>query len=300
MIRICKFVPSNTMYMKRLNYPKKQSILLLSILYILALAIGIFMFRLSITRYAIPAIYAMLIADLTATLIVWFFDILLVNVSVYDPYWSVIPPVLFTAFAIHVGHVSLPGILLLLGVWIWGIRLTGNWARTFRGLGFEDWRYTRYREMLPKAAFELTHFFGLVLMPTLLVFACMVPGFRVLETTDPANPFTWLGFAMCLGAALIQFFADDQRIRFRETHPGEVCSVGLWAGGRHPNYFGEILMWWGVWAIYASLSGIDALFLSPVAMTALFLFISIPMMEHRQLENKPGYDDYRKQTRLLI
>ena len=52
--------------------------------------------------------------------------------------------------------------------------------------------------------------------------------------------------------------------------------------------------------MYASFSGIDWLVLCPIAMTALFLFISIPMMERRQLENKQGYSDYRKVTRLLI
>lgn len=69
---------------------------------------------------------------------------------------------------------------------------------------------------------------------------------------------------------------------------------------RHPNYFGEVQMWWGVWLMYASLRGIDWLILAPVAMIALFLFISIPMMERRQLERKPGYAEYRKQTRMLI
>ena len=76
--------------------------------------------------------------------------------------------------------------------------------------------------------------------------------------------------------------------------------MGLWKRGRHPNYFGEISMWWGVWLMYASLYGLDLLVLAPVAMTCLFLFISIPMMERRQLDNKPGYAEYRKQTRILI
>ena len=79
-----------------------------------------------------------------------------------------------------------------------------------------------------------------------------------------------------------------------------MCNVGLWKHGRHPNYFGEILMWWGVWTMYASFFGLDWLVLAPVAMTALFLFVSIPMMEHRQLENKPAYAEYRKSTRILL
>ena len=79
-----------------------------------------------------------------------------------------------------------------------------------------------------------------------------------------------------------------------------MCDVGLWKRGRHPNYFGEVMMWWGVWLMYASLRGIDWLMLAPFAMTDLFLFISIPMMERRQLARKPAYAAYRKRTRLVI
>ena len=57
---------------------------------------------------------------------------------------------------------------------------------------------------------------------------------------------------------------------------------------------------WGAWLMYASLRGIDWLMLAPFAMTDLFLFISIPMMERRQLAHKPAYTAYRKRTRLFI
>jgi len=59
-------------------------------------------------------------------------------------------------------------------------------------------------------------------------------------------------------------------------------------------------MWWGIWTMYASQGTIDWLILCPIAMTCLFLFVSIPMMERRQLQNKPGYEEYRKRTRILI
>ena len=138
------------------------------------------------------------------------------------------------------------------------------------------------------------------MMPTLLVFACMLPGFGLFEYGNGANWVTWLGFVICLASATIQLIADTQIHRFRTANPGQFCNVGFWEKGRHPNYFGEIQMWWGVWVMYASQHGIDWHVLAPVAMTALFLFISIPMMERRQLARKPGYAEYRKQTRILI
>ena len=275
-----------------------KSFLQIGIIYLIATALGILVFRL--LRNEMSELGALFLADVMATIVVWGFGLVHKNVSVYDPYWSVAPPVMFTAWAFYKSVFTLPVILLLIAVWYWGIRLTGNWAYTFKGLAHEDWRYTRYRETLSPFLFHITNFFGLNMMPTVLVFAAMLPGFGLFEGNPSANLITWLGFVICLSAATLQLVADTQIHRFREEHPGQYCNVGFWKHGRHPNYLGEISMWWGVWVMYASLYGIDWLLLAPVAMTALFLFISIPMMERRQLQNKPGYAEYREKTRMLI
>ena len=281
---------------------RSLSIAIIAAVYAVAAWAGFLVF--SRASAAMAELWALLLADVVATVITWFFGLVFRNVSVYDPYWSVAPPVMFTAWAVYKGCFTLPVVLLLIAVWYWGIRLTGNWAYTFKGLDHEDWRYTRYRETQPPLVFHLINFFGLNMMPTLLVFACMLPGFGLFDVSGAgaasANWLTWLGFIVCLSSATIQLVADTQIHRFRNAHPGQYCTVGLWKHGRHPNYFGEVQMWWGVWLMYASLRGIDWLILAPVAMTALFLFISIPMMERRQLERKPGYAEYRKQTRMLI
>ena len=281
---------------------RSLSIAIIAAVYAVAAWAGFLVF--SWASAAMAELWALLLADVVATVITWFFGLVFRNVSVYDPYWSVAPPVMFTAWAVYKGCFTLPVVLLLIAVWYWGIRLTGNWAYTFKGLDHEDWRYTRYRETQSPLVFHLINFFGLNMMPTLLVFACMQPGFGLFDASGAgaasANWLTWLGFIVCLSSATIQLVADTQIHRFRNAHPGQYCTVGLWKHGRHPNYFGEVQMWWGVWLMYASLRGIDWLILAPVAMTALFLFISIPMMERRQLERKPGYAEYRKQTRMLI
>ena len=279
------------------NYSKAASLAIIFLIYALATAVGIITYIKAAP--AMPELVALLLADVIATIFVWAMGLVYSNVSVYDPYWSVAPPVMFTIWAIYKSCFTLPVILLLVAVWYWGIRLTGNWVHTFKGLGHEDWRYTRYRDTKTPFVFQLINFFGLNMMPTVLVFACMLPGFKLFGAAS-ANWLTWLGFVICLSSATIQLVADTQIHRFRDAHPGQFCNVGLWKNGRHPNYFGEIQMWWGVWIMYASLNGIDWHILAPVAMTALFLFVSIPMMERRQLERKPGYAEYRKQTRILI
>ena len=282
----------------RRNLGKGSSIALITGIYVIAGVLGVLVFR--GLKSVVPELWAVFWADVVATVIVWGWGVAYRNVSVYDPYWSVAPPVIFTLWAIYRNCWSLPVILLLLAVWYWGIRLTGNWAAMFGGIGHEDWRYTKYRDSQSPLLFQLTNLFGLNMMPTVLVFACMLPGFGLYGTPATANFLTFLGFAVCLSSATIQLVADTQIHRFRAAHPGEPCTAGLWKHGRHPNYFGEIQFWWGVWLQYASLHGLDWLILAPVAMTALFLFISIPMMEKRQLARKPAYAEYKKNTRILI
>ena len=282
----------------RKTYSRTASLTIIALIYLVAGAVGLGIYCWAAAR--MPEIWALLVADVVATVVVWGFGLVFENVSVYDPYWSVAPPVMFTLWALHRGSLTLPVALLLVAVWYWGIRLTLNWAGGFKGLAHEDWRYTRYRGSQSPVLFFLTNLFGLNMMPTLLVFACMLSGFSLFDAAAPANALTWLGFAVCLASASIQLVADTQIHRFRAEHPGCFCDVGLWKHGRHPNYFGEIMMWWGVWVMAASLRGLDWLLLGPVAMTCLFLFVSIPMMERRQLENKPGYAEYRSRTRILI
>lgn len=286
--------------MKR-AYSKWPSIALITAIYLLAGLIGGLVF------FALPfrceselgSILALFVADVVATVVVWAFGLLYENVSVYDPYWSVFPPVAFLAWAFYTGVWSLPVILLLIASWYWGWRLTRNWVITFKGIAHEDWRYTKYRSLHP-ALFHLINFFGLNMVPTLVVFAAMLPGLKLFSGTISRFILLCLGFIVCLASATIQLIADKQSHDFRAAHPGQVCNVGLWKHGRHPNYFGEIQFWWGIWIMYAAMNGIDCFIGGPIAMTALFLGISVPLMEKRQLANKPDYAEYRKQTRLLI
>ena len=291
--------------MKR-SYSKWCSVALITAIYFLAGLAGWLLFRFLTTNpLTANPLLALFLADILATIIVWAFGLLYENVSVYDPYWSVFPPVAFLLYACYTGVWSLPVILLLIASWYWGLRLTRNWAITFKGIAHEDWRYTKYRGRNP-FVFHLINLFGLNMMPTLVVFASMLPGLKLYElpiTTDQSSisiALLCLGFIVCLVAPTIQLIADKQSHDFRAAHPGKVCNVGLWKHGRHPNYFGEILFWWGIWIMYATFNGFDMFIGGPIAMTAMFLGISVPLMEKRQLANKPDYAEYRKQTRILI
>ena len=285
--------------MKR-DYSKWYSVALIVAIYAFAGVAGWLLFdALATNPLTANPLIRLFLADVLATVVVWGFGLLYENVSVYDPYWSVFPPIAFLLWAFYTDIWSVPVILLLIASWYWGWRLTRNWVITFKGIGHEDWRYTKYRSHHP-LVFHIINLFGLNMMPTLVVFAAMLPGLKLFETFAPANILTYLGCIVCIASATIQLIADKQSHDFRAAHPGKVCNVGLWKHGRHPNYFGEIQFWWGIWIMYASLNGIDMYIGGAIAMTALFLGISVPLMEKRQLANKPDYAEYRRQTRILI
>ena len=288
--------------MKR-DYSKWCSVAVISAIYVLAGVGGVLLFMYTNTLIPNP-IVRLFAADVLATIIVWAFGLLYENVSVYDPYWSVFPPIAFLIWASYTGVWLLPVVLLLVATWYWSWRLTRNWVITFKGIAHEDWRYTKYRSQHP-LVFHMINLFGLNMMPTLVVFGAMLPGIKLFYE-QPVEMGGWrmlicvLGFVVCISAATIQLIADRQIHDFRAANPGKYCNVGLWKHGRHPNYFGEMAFWWGIWIMYAAFNGIDGFIGGAIAMSAMFLGISIPLMEKRQLANKPGYAEYRKQTRVLI
>jgi steroid 5-alpha reductase family enzyme len=194
------------------------------------------------------------------------------------------------------------GVVLLL-VTLWGLRLTWNWLRGWPGLHHEDWRYVEIRERVGKAAYWPASFVGIHLMPTLWVFAGMLPVYVVMSRGG--QPFGYLDLvasAVTLGAIALEAGADRQLKRFRDAGPPreEFLKSGLWARSRHPNYLGEMGFWWGLWlfALAADPSwwwtGVGAL-----SITLMFRFASLPWMERRMLERRPAYADWVERSSLV-
>lgn len=276
---------------------KSIGMVIITIIYILATIIGV------ITYNSIDCnnkLLSLFIADVVATLVVWLFGVIFNNSSIYDPYWSVAPPLLLTFFAIEASSFGTPVRLTLLIVWLWAIRLTGNWAYTFSNLSKQDWRYDKYKGDFPKL-WHLVNLFGINLMPTLIVFLAMIPAIELIDLNPISyNIFTILGILISLVAVALELVSDRQAHSFRKENRGKVCNIGLWKSSRHPNYLGEILFWWGLFIIYISVAPGEWLTaIGAVANTLLFIFVSIPLMEKRQLATKPAYAEYRRNTRML-
>ncbi len=286
--------------MKQTFWKRGTSFVIVSAIYLLAVTIGILIYRL-----ICPVHFALrlFIADIAATLTVFIFSLIFSNASVYDPYWSVQPPVIITAFAIRYG-VTLSGILLLVAVYFWAIRLTANWAYTFHGLSHQDWRYTMLRKKT-RSFYPIINFVGIHLVPTLVVWGCTLPVVFALVYGWEGGLLSAIFCALALFAATLQSIADIQMQTFRKRKSGGFIRTGLWKYCRHPNYLGEILQWWSVGlAVFfaARTSGASQpylLLIGAVANTLLFLCVSIPMADKRQSE-KPGWETYKRQTRMLL
>jgi len=235
-----------------------------------------------------------LIADLIATLVIFAASRVHHNSSMYDAYWSVLPPLLTIGWWIRsdTGVDDARGWCVLAVVCLWSVRLTGNWLTHFTGLHHEDWRYRLLRDRAGRAG-GIVDLIGIHVVPTLQVFAGMLPVYVVVTRTE--RDVGWLdviAVIVGLAAVTVSWVADRQLTVFaRAGAEGHTMDRGLWAWSRHPNYFGEFGFWFAL-----ALFGLSAapstwwwVFLGAAGIYAMFAFASIPMMEHRSLERRPEY-----------
>ena len=280
--------------MKTLKQSRPISFIVVALVYMIATVVGVLVYR----ALDLDWWLSLLMADLLATVATFIFSLIFKNASVYDPYWSVQPPVILVAFAIG-RELTLLGILLLLVVSFWAIRLTANWAYTFANLNHQDWRYTMLKEKTG-VFYPIINFVGIHMVPTLVVYGCVLPAVYAIREALSANIPSIICLCVSLGAAVMQGIADIQMHKYRKKRNGAFIRIGLWKYSRHPNYLGEILMWWGV-AAAVVLASPSAWYLAAgaVANTILFLAVSIPMADGRQ-SRKAGFAEYKAETRMLL
>jgi steroid 5-alpha reductase family enzyme len=229
-----------------------------------------------------------LAADVAATVFVWMCGVAFDNTSVYDPYWSV-APLPIAAYALAVSGWDLRVVLASTCLLLWGARLTWNFWRGWTGLSHEDWRYVAYRRFgtVPYWLLSLT---GLMLMPTVLVFLGMLPVLAAAEAPSQLGLVDVLAALVALGALAIETRADEQLRAFRLSEPPAeaILDTGLWAWTRHPNYLGEVGFWWGI-AGFGLAAGAPWTAVGALAITLLFWFISVPLIDRRMRERRPAY-----------
>ncbi len=245
------------------------------------------------------------VADVAATVVVFVFSMSFNNTSVYDPYWSVAPASIAAWLAFGPG--SAQGLTLRQGVvlsliFFYALRLTYNWARGWTGLGHEDWRYVDFRNKTGKL-YWLVSFTALHFFPTVMVFLGCLPLHAALVTAPAGfGALDVVAAVVTFGAIVIEAVADEQLRTFRaqKRADGDICDVGLWAWSRHPNYFGEISFWGGLYLFGVAAGAPWWTAVGVLAMIALFVGASIPMAEKRSIARRPHYAEHQKKVSMLI
>ncbi len=248
-------------------------------------------------------------AEVVAILLLFGGSRLAGNSGFGDPHWSLAPIFIGLYFAL-IGHAQVaagPSLLrqmvVLPLVCAWGIRLTYNWQRGFGGFDHEDWRYAKLRSEFG-SRYWMIELVGIHIYQMVLTFLGCLPLYVALAVGNDSFGVLDVVATLLTGAAIwIEMTADRELHDFSRSQrvPGAVLDAGLWRFSRHPNYFGEILFWWGLY-----LFGVAAdpswwwTIVGPLAITLMFLFISMPLIEERQAERRPGYADYAGRVSVLV
>lgn len=287
--------------MDYLQWTKKQTGWFFIGAYMIAIVVGLMTYQL-LKEPISNILFLTLIANIVMTFIIYLIGLFVKNASMYDPYWSVIPPIIMVWWMIDLKvSINVTVVLLLVGMMVWAVRLTYNWWKNWTGFKEQDWRYDLIEEKT-KGFYFLSNFAAIHLIPTLVVYLQLINVYHLLAQPSALNLWVVLGFMLMILAAGLQFFADKQMFEFRQNRPSKdmVIDQGLWRYSRHPNYLGELTFWVGVYLMYLGASlRVDVGFIYPLAMIALFVFISIPMME-KKLVNRPGYETYKKSVSMLF
>jgi len=283
-------------------YEKENlGIFILLISYVISIIIGIVSFNI-LEEYINNIYLKIFIADVVATIIIWIIGNIFKTASVYDPYWSVQTVVISIALIINKGQLSLGTIIYLIPVILWAIRLTYNFIKTFNDLSYIDWRYKMLKEKT-KFFYPVVNLLGIHLVPTIIVFLASMPLFYYIVNDLSFNYLSVIGVIIMIIAVGFEYIADNNMHKFIKTRKSrsEINRTGIWKYSRHPNYFGEILFWYGM-AVYLILPNINLWYfiLGAILNNALFLFISIPMAEKKMMQYKDNFLEYKKEIRMLI
>ena len=256
------------------------------------------------TVFAAPGLVTAVAAAAVAALMVglWAISVRIRDVSIVDPIWGpafvVVAVVCVVVGNGHVGAGSGRRWLLLVMTALWGLRLGGYLLVRKLGDRAEDRRYAQMRERMGAAfiPYSLAVIFGLQGLLVLIV---------SLPLQVAAQRSTGLGAAVVPGVALwavglfFEAVGDEQMRRFkaRPDTKGQVMDRGLWRYTRHPNYFGDFCVWWGLWLVALPAGGTWWTFVGPVVMSFLLIKgTGAALLERDISDRRPKYADYIRRT----
>lgn len=227
--------------------------------------------------------------------ILWIYSIIIDDVSFIDAFWSLGFLIAASAVYINVPGPSYTAHIIMGMTALWALRLGWHlWVR-WRAHG-ADKRYLKIlgdRQGLRRHIFTLWFVFGL---QGALILVIVTPIVATLHDNPDVIPVTaYLGLVVFSIGFLFEAIGDYQLKQFRHdpNNQGKVLDTGLWRYTRHPNYFGDACVWWGLWLISADLTVIFA----PLLMTFILVkWSGKPLLERGLKQTRPDYNDYIERT----
>jgi steroid 5-alpha reductase family enzyme len=243
---------------------------------------------------------AAVIAFMTA---VWLLSLFKKDASIADIFWG-LGFILVAWITFFLSNGDSPRRLIVAAMTtIWGLRLSihllvRNWSSE------EDPRYQKMRSAHGKH-FWIVSLFTVFLLQGFLLWVISLVVQLALFVESPIN-LTWLdglGIVIWSAGFVFETIADHQLFRFRSdpANKGKVMDKGLWAYSRHPNYFGEMLIWWGFYAMALNNAANTWVILSPMLITILLLKVSgVALLEKHIKERRPAYEEYMRRTSVFF
>jgi steroid 5-alpha reductase family enzyme len=232
----------------------------------------------------------------------WLLSLRLKNSSIVDIFWG--PGFIIVAWLTFAltpqGYLPRKALIAVL-VTLWGLRLAlhigiRNWGKP------EDFRYAKWRAEHGERWWWFS-FFQVFLLQGALMWLISAPLIAAQTSGFPAilTPLDWLGALLWAIGFAFEAIGDAQLARFKADpgNKGKLYTRGLWKYTRHPNYFGEAVLWWGFYVIALAAGRWWTVF-SPALMTFLLLRVSGVAMLERTMEHKPGYKEYMQRTRAFF
>jgi steroid 5-alpha reductase family enzyme len=234
---------------------------------------------------------------------VWLLSLAVRDASIVDSFWG-LGFVLVAAVALLLG----PGVferrvLVFVLVGVWGARLSLHIARRNWGKG-EDFRYQGFRARWGDR-FWWVSLFTVFLLQAAFLFVVSLPiqAAGAGETPSTLGVLDWLGAGLWVFGFAFETIGDAQLARFKADpeNRGRVMDRGLWRYTRHPNYFGDATLWWGIGLIALPTPWGWAALLGPAFMTFLLVRVSgVAMLEKTIAERRPGYAEYVRRTSAFL
>lgn len=238
---------------------------------------------------------------LACMLALWLLSVPLRNASIVDIFWGPGFGIVAVATLLLIDGYEPRQWLLTVMTVAWALRLGTYLA--FRNIGHgEDSRYAKWRDRVDSEGgnFVVRSLFMVFGLQGLLMWTVSLPVQTGQAATAPAalGVLAWLGAVLWLIGFLFEAIGDWQLSRFKAdpANKGQVLDSGLWRYTRHPNYFGNACIWWGIWLVAADAGAWWTVF-SPILMTFLLLKVSgVALLEKSMQETKPKYQDYVERT----